>query len=390
MKPKTMILMVVAVACGLAASYMTSRLLAERNNQPAENLVPIVVAKKKIQAYTAIKKPEDLFEVQQVPESTMTAKAVKSLEELQGKRLNKPLNEGSTVRVDDLQRKEDMIIDVPVGQRAVAIRVNAESATGGFVLPGARVDILSTMNRGNEPTSMIILQNMLILAVDTKVVRDDGENSMIGSTVTLAATPEECQRLALAQQQGELRLTLRSPDDKLAVTVGASKVADLGKRVRDRDDPNAQDGSNDGNPSVALNNLPKVGPEPPPPTPPEQPEPPKVEEKPAKTHTLTIQQGEFIQRAVFTWDEENETWRATAPSAETWKMIRCPVAGRRRSRRRSRHRSKNRLRRTARFSNVVVNLAVCRFYQNRAHKGAVESSRSPTGAVLIETANGED
>ena len=32
MKPKTLILMVVAVTCGLGASYMTSRLLAERGN----------------------------------------------------------------------------------------------------------------------------------------------------------------------------------------------------------------------------------------------------------------------------------------------------------------------------------------------------------------------
>ncbi len=31
MKPKTMILMVVAVVCGLGASYMTSRLLADRS-----------------------------------------------------------------------------------------------------------------------------------------------------------------------------------------------------------------------------------------------------------------------------------------------------------------------------------------------------------------------
>ena len=34
MKPKTMILMVVAVVCGLAASYMTSRLLADKAPPP--------------------------------------------------------------------------------------------------------------------------------------------------------------------------------------------------------------------------------------------------------------------------------------------------------------------------------------------------------------------
>ena len=36
MKPKTIILMVVAVSCGLAASYMTSRLLADRPEAPPD------------------------------------------------------------------------------------------------------------------------------------------------------------------------------------------------------------------------------------------------------------------------------------------------------------------------------------------------------------------
>ena len=48
MKPKTMILMVVAIVCGLGASYMTSRLLAERGEAPAaeQKKVTVLVAKK--------------------------------------------------------------------------------------------------------------------------------------------------------------------------------------------------------------------------------------------------------------------------------------------------------------------------------------------------------
>ena len=44
MKPKTLILMVVAVSCGLGASYMTSRLLADRE-QDVEK-VAVLIAKK--------------------------------------------------------------------------------------------------------------------------------------------------------------------------------------------------------------------------------------------------------------------------------------------------------------------------------------------------------
>ena len=34
MKPRTMILLVVAIVCGLAASYMTNRLLADKGTPP--------------------------------------------------------------------------------------------------------------------------------------------------------------------------------------------------------------------------------------------------------------------------------------------------------------------------------------------------------------------
>ncbi len=65
MKPKTMILMVVAVTCGLGASYMTSRLLAER--QPSdEDKVEILVAKKKLDMGMTIKNVDDLFEIKQL------------------------------------------------------------------------------------------------------------------------------------------------------------------------------------------------------------------------------------------------------------------------------------------------------------------------------------
>ena len=58
MKPRTMILLIVAVTCGLGASYMTSRLLAERQTEP-EDKVKILVAKKNLDQGLTIKNVED-------------------------------------------------------------------------------------------------------------------------------------------------------------------------------------------------------------------------------------------------------------------------------------------------------------------------------------------
>src|SRR2546430_3518288 len=82
MKPKTLILMVVAVTCGLGASYMTSRLLAERQPEETEK-VPILVLKKNLDMGTTIKKVDDFFEVKQFTKGEEPKNAITKPEELQ-------------------------------------------------------------------------------------------------------------------------------------------------------------------------------------------------------------------------------------------------------------------------------------------------------------------
>ncbi len=177
MKPKTMMLMVVAIGCGLAASYMTSKLLAERNSAQAEEAkVKVIVAKIKVPAWMNIKDPDKYFEEKEIPESIAPKKGVKELSKLKDQRLSQPLSEGEYVLEDKLVNAEQvgLIAKLPPGMRAIALKVNAESLAGGFVLPGYRVDVVST-TRGNtnESVSKIILQNMLVLAVDTIAQRDN-------------------------------------------------------------------------------------------------------------------------------------------------------------------------------------------------------------------------
>src|SRR6185295_17183500 len=65
MKPKTIVLMVVAIVCGLGASYLTSRVLAEREDQqptaPVVEKVTILVAKQQVNAQIKLVKPEEFF-----------------------------------------------------------------------------------------------------------------------------------------------------------------------------------------------------------------------------------------------------------------------------------------------------------------------------------------
>jgi pilus assembly protein CpaB len=304
MKPKTMMLMVVAIGCGLGASYMTSRLLAERNNQPqSEATVKVLVAKQKIAPWAPIKSPEAVFELKDFPESVAPKKALKSFEEVKDQRLNKGIEEDKFVTTDDLLSKEQASLAglMKPGERAIALRVNAETLAGGFIFPSSRVDIVSTTRGGQESVSQIILQDVLVLAIDTQATRDPQAGAMVGSTVTLAAKPEEALRLSLAASMGELRLVLRPLGETGTVKLPPTKAGDLSKPLRD---------SNTGEETVVAS-APPVPAVLPPVEGPKVEEATKVEpeEEKRETHVMKIVQGEYTQKAVF-YKDATEGWTA--------------------------------------------------------------------------------
>jgi pilus assembly protein CpaB len=305
MKPKNVILLVVAIGCGLVASYMTSRLLAERGKEAVPTL-KVLVAKKKVPSFTVVKDPEQYFVEKEFPQDLAPKKAITSFEKVKDKRLNKVLPEDGVLNEEDLvdPRTDGMAAQMAPGERAIAIKVNAESLAGGFVLPGSRVDIVSTLNNGTESETKIILQNMLVLAVDTQDNKDPEKKAILGQTVTLSAKPEEAQRLALAQKLGELRLILRPAGDKEVVSVKPAKPHDLARP------PSGLGAESDDGPSSSA------APPPVPPLPPvgvaAGPAPaasaPERKEEPVDKHTLTIINGDNVQKAVFTKPKGSDTW----------------------------------------------------------------------------------
>jgi pilus assembly protein CpaB len=110
------------------------------------------------------------------------------------------------------------------GMRAMAIRVTVETAAGGFILPGDRVDVLLTRetNLGNmgaqegdrsKFASSTVMQNVKVLAIDQSTRAGDDEQAVIGATATLELGPRDAEALALAKSEGELSLVLRSYAD---------------------------------------------------------------------------------------------------------------------------------------------------------------------------------
>jgi pilus assembly protein CpaB len=302
MKSKTVILMVVAIACGLAASYLTSKLIAEREDKPVEK-VAVIVAKKNIPMGTLIKEPEKFFEEKQFTKGEEPKRALTNFDDLKGHRLNKSLTAEQFVTAEDLIDKEK---DLPLekGMRAVALNVNAQSMVGGFVLPLSHVDIVSVIPGTNgETKARTILQNILVLAVDQIASRDNEKQAYVANTVTVQVTPEQAQQLALAQRLGTLQLSLRSFDDDKNVPTQTVSNKDI---LNPRFDGSKTDDveQSDDNPRPRTPYGTKV------PDVPAAPAPVQVADAkpPAETpkFTMTIYNGLSMTKAIFTAGKEGQ------------------------------------------------------------------------------------
>ena len=131
---------------------------------------------------------------------------------------------------------------LPTGMRAVSTEISPETGAGGFILPNDRVDvILSKREKNPDRTgaadivdSEIILTNIRVLAIDQAPKEKDGQNTVVGKTVTLELKPEQAETLARARQSGTLSLALRSIADVNIVESNADDQARQAQRQRQR------------------------------------------------------------------------------------------------------------------------------------------------------------
>ncbi|MBV8820017.1 MAG: Flp pilus assembly protein CpaB, partial [Acidobacteriaceae bacterium] len=160
---------------------------------------------------------------------------------------------------------------MPVGMRAVAVRVNDVAGVAGFVLPGMRVDVLVT---GRPPESSgstmtaTVLQNILVLSAGTTIQADSRGQAIQAPTVTLLVSPEQAETLTLANNEGHIQLVLRNGSDQTIEKTSGRELSELyGGSKRGRAQRDGSDGSAPA-PRPRMQARVSMAPLPPPPPPP--------------------------------------------------------------------------------------------------------------------------
>lgn len=118
---------------------------------------------------------------------------------------------------------------IPVGLRAVSVKVNEVVGVAGFAFPGMRVDVLVTGRPpGKEGTvTNTVLQNILVLSAGQSIDSDGRSRAVVVPVVTLLVTPEQAETLTLAGTEGRIQLVLRNSSDQTVQKTSGREVAEL-------------------------------------------------------------------------------------------------------------------------------------------------------------------
>jgi pilus assembly protein CpaB len=192
--------------------------------------VRVLVAAQPLQAGTLLK-DTDLRERElpptEVPEGAFVV-SEDARAEIRGAMLRRYLDAGGVVMRPDVLRPRDrgfLAAVLTPGSRAVSIGVDAKTGAAGLISPGDLVDVILTQefqrgdtSAGRRIVAETVLTGIRVIAVDQQIAQGappptpalPSTGSRVASTVTLQVTPDQSERVALAERMGRLVLTVRS------------------------------------------------------------------------------------------------------------------------------------------------------------------------------------
>ena len=232
----SVIVLVLAIGSGIAASLITYRLLSERQ-LPGETILlpekpsrPVVVAAAPL-TYGTVLQAEHL-EVLSWPADAPRG-SFSDPQAIIGRAIiteavpDEPILESKLAPIDALGGLSAVI---PRGKRAVSVRVNEIIGVAGFVLPRTRVDVLVSINPQGDKAraaSRLILQNVEVLAAGQTTERDAEGKPRTVNVITLLVNPSEAEKLTLASYEGDLQLALRNSLDLDDVSTPGANLGNM-------------------------------------------------------------------------------------------------------------------------------------------------------------------
>ena len=228
---RTLLVLLVAVGLASLATYgvfRTIRNIPVREVEVATSYV--VVAGENLPLGTRIVKEQ--VKVVGWPAATPVQGSFASVDEIVGRGLIQPVLANEPLTESKLAPKEagaGLSPSIPAGMRALSVKVNDVIGVAGFTVPGARVDVVVVVNASDSSMARVVVSNLQVLTAGTKYDIEQAKDGqpIPSSVVTLLVTPEQAERITLAQTNGSITLVLRNPLDTAPTQTNGIRMAGL-------------------------------------------------------------------------------------------------------------------------------------------------------------------
>ncbi len=232
---------VFALVVATITSFAVYRVIVLQARTPARQVATskLIVAAHDLQVGALI---HDLDVTEISWSSPVPEHAIKSKQDVVGRGVIATIYQGEAILDSRLASKgagAGLASTIPVGMRAVALRVNEVVGLAGFVLPGMHVDILiagsvpGSESAQNGTLCRTVLQNIEVLSAGQRIEKNVDGKPESAQVVNLLVTPNQAEVLNLASDETKVQLVLRNPlDTKEETTEGASLASLFGQTVR--------------------------------------------------------------------------------------------------------------------------------------------------------------
>jgi pilus assembly protein CpaB len=165
------------------------------------------------------------FTTATIAEDDLVQGVVSSLSDLEGRVTRYPILAGEQITTARLQGSTEElpggVLGIPKGFEAISVSLDVPRVIAGVVQTGDHVKIFATFTQGGQraaievPVTVNLVKDAQVLKVDHPPVDTSGAATGSGSsTITLALTPKDAQRLVFAQETGTVWLSLLGPGEE--------------------------------------------------------------------------------------------------------------------------------------------------------------------------------
>jgi pilus assembly protein CpaB len=219
---KSLILIFIALGCGLVASIGISQVMNQGGGAGNMEMEQVLVALADIDI--GAKLDAHNVKLEDWPKAKIPEGAVRRLEDVKDKFANARFFKGEPLHVNKISDTLSNIANkVPPGYRAMPVKVDEDTVMKG-ISPGDRVDVMVFLKRNGqditETGAFTILKNVRVFAVASNTERASdakGETANF-KTISLLVKPDHSRELAVAAMMGKIMLTLRRPDENDELT----------------------------------------------------------------------------------------------------------------------------------------------------------------------------